>query len=452
MKKMYCLVVTDDFSRFSWVFFLATKDETSEILKTFITGIENLIDLRVKVIRCDNGTEFKNKVMNQFCEMKGIKREFSVARTPQQNRVAERKNRTLIEAARTTLADSKLLKTFWAEAVQNHVMMQNSKDSPNVGFKPLKEEEKKEVEDPRNESGNPSIEEPRINQVLDDNINSTNNINTSSDGNSTNNVNAVSSTINAVQEITKLKKRVKKLEGKGKSKPLGMKRLFKIGRSALKFFSKIKVLGAQEDDPNRNDEEMFDTGILDGEEVFAEQDVVECDELAARLQAQEQEELTIEERSNMFVELVEKIKKHFARLRTEEQRRKPPTKAQKRSQMATYLKHMAGYKQNQLKNKNYDEIQKLFDKAMTRVNMFVDMDTELVKESLKKAEMEQESSSKRAGEELESDNSKKQKLDESIEVKVDDEAEMKKHMEIVSHDEVAIDAIPLATKLPIIVD
>ncbi|GJR12040.1 putative ribonuclease H-like domain-containing protein [Tanacetum coccineum] len=86
MKKMYCLVVTDDFIRFSWVFFLATKDETSEILKTFITDIENLIDLRVKVRRCDNGTEFKNRVMNQLCEMKGIKREFSVARTLQQNR------------------------------------------------------------------------------------------------------------------------------------------------------------------------------------------------------------------------------------------------------------------------------------------------------------------------------------------------------------------------------
>nr|GEV83524.1 putative ribonuclease H-like domain-containing protein [Tanacetum cinerariifolium] len=68
----------------------ATKDETSEILKKFITGIENLIDLRVKVIRCDNGTEFKNRVMNQFCEIKGIKREFSVARTPHQNEVAER--------------------------------------------------------------------------------------------------------------------------------------------------------------------------------------------------------------------------------------------------------------------------------------------------------------------------------------------------------------------------
>ncbi|GKD57225.1 putative ribonuclease H-like domain-containing protein [Tanacetum coccineum] len=70
MKKMYCLVVTNDYSRFSWVFFLATKDETSGILKSFITKVENLIDQRVKVIRCDNGTEFKNKEMNQFYERK----------------------------------------------------------------------------------------------------------------------------------------------------------------------------------------------------------------------------------------------------------------------------------------------------------------------------------------------------------------------------------------------
>ncbi|GJU69936.1 putative ribonuclease H-like domain-containing protein [Tanacetum coccineum] len=125
MKKMYCLVVIDDYSRFSWVFFLATKDETSEILKTFITCIENLIDLEVKVIRCDNRTEFKNRVMNQLCEIKGIKREFSVARTPQQNGVAERKNRTLIEATRTMLADSKLPTTFWAEAVNTTCYVQN---------------------------------------------------------------------------------------------------------------------------------------------------------------------------------------------------------------------------------------------------------------------------------------------------------------------------------------
>ncbi|GJR46773.1 ribonuclease H-like domain-containing protein [Tanacetum coccineum] len=73
---------------FSWVFFLATKDETSGILKTFITGIENQINHKVKIIRCDNRTEFKNNDINQFYGMKGIKREFSDARTPQQNRVA----------------------------------------------------------------------------------------------------------------------------------------------------------------------------------------------------------------------------------------------------------------------------------------------------------------------------------------------------------------------------
>ncbi|GJV27392.1 putative ribonuclease H-like domain-containing protein [Tanacetum coccineum] len=101
MKKSYCLVVTDDFSRFYWVFFFATKDETSGILNTFITEIKNQLDHKVKVIRRDNGTEFKNSIMNQFCEIKGIKREFSMARTLQQNDIAERKNRTLIEAART---------------------------------------------------------------------------------------------------------------------------------------------------------------------------------------------------------------------------------------------------------------------------------------------------------------------------------------------------------------
>ncbi|GJW75551.1 putative ribonuclease H-like domain-containing protein [Tanacetum coccineum] len=116
-KKKYCLVMTDDFSRFSWVFFLATKDETNEILYKFITGLENQLNHKVKIIRSDHGTEFKNHAMNEFCAKKGIKREFSVARTPQQNGVAERKNRTLIEAARTMLADSLLPIPFWAEAV-----------------------------------------------------------------------------------------------------------------------------------------------------------------------------------------------------------------------------------------------------------------------------------------------------------------------------------------------
>ncbi|GKB86364.1 ribonuclease H-like domain-containing protein, partial [Tanacetum coccineum] len=103
----------------------STKDETSGILKAFIIGIENQINHRVKIIRCGNGTEFKNKEMNRFCEMKRIKREFSVARTPQQNRVAKRKNKTLIEAVRTMLADLKLPTTFWAEAVNTACYVQN---------------------------------------------------------------------------------------------------------------------------------------------------------------------------------------------------------------------------------------------------------------------------------------------------------------------------------------
>nr|GEW18960.1 hypothetical protein [Tanacetum cinerariifolium] len=124
-KKSYCLVVTDDYSRFTWVFFLATKDETSPILKTFITGLENQLSLKVKVIKSDNGTEFKNNDLNQFCGIKGIKRKFSVPRTPQQNGIAERKNKTLIEVARTMLANSLLPIPFWAEAVNTVCYVQN---------------------------------------------------------------------------------------------------------------------------------------------------------------------------------------------------------------------------------------------------------------------------------------------------------------------------------------
>nr|GFA44631.1 putative ribonuclease H-like domain-containing protein [Tanacetum cinerariifolium] len=71
-KKSYCLVITDDYSRFTWVFFLATKDETSPIFKTFITDLKNQLSLKVKVIRSDNGTEFKNSDLNQFYGLKGI--------------------------------------------------------------------------------------------------------------------------------------------------------------------------------------------------------------------------------------------------------------------------------------------------------------------------------------------------------------------------------------------
>nr|GFA23479.1 hypothetical protein [Tanacetum cinerariifolium] len=102
-----------------------TSDETSGILRNFITEIENLKDLKVKIIRCDNGGEFRNKVMNDFCSGKGIKREFSNARTPQRNGVAERRNRTLIKAARTILVDAMLPVTIWAKAVNTACYVQN---------------------------------------------------------------------------------------------------------------------------------------------------------------------------------------------------------------------------------------------------------------------------------------------------------------------------------------
>nr|GEZ66071.1 hypothetical protein [Tanacetum cinerariifolium] len=82
-----------------------TSDEISGILKKFITKIENLKDLKVKIIKCDNGGEVRNKEMNEFCSQKRIKREFSNARTPQQNGVAKRRYKTLIEAARTIVAN-----------------------------------------------------------------------------------------------------------------------------------------------------------------------------------------------------------------------------------------------------------------------------------------------------------------------------------------------------------
>nr|GEX85048.1 hypothetical protein [Tanacetum cinerariifolium] len=104
---------------------LVRKDETTPILKTFLTGLENQLSLKVKVIKSDNGTEFKNYDLNQFCGLKGIKKEFSVPWTLQQNGIVERKNHTLIEAARTMLEDLLLPIPFWAEAVNTACYVQN---------------------------------------------------------------------------------------------------------------------------------------------------------------------------------------------------------------------------------------------------------------------------------------------------------------------------------------
>nr|GEZ05134.1 hypothetical protein [Tanacetum cinerariifolium] len=222
---------------------LATKDETSGILKTFVTCIENLINLRVKVIRCDNGTELKNMVMNQFCEMKGIKMKFSVARTPPQNRAEAIntncyvKNRVLIIKPHNKTPhglflvrkpalsfmrpfgcpvrilntidhlgkfdgkddegffvgysiDSKAFRVFNSRTriveeslhTQDPPFSSSLKNSLGARFKQSGEEENKDVEDPGNEDSEvSSTKEPRINQEKDSNDNSTNNIYTTQD-------------------------------------------------------------------------------------------------------------------------------------------------------------------------------------------------------------------------------------------------------------------------------
>jgi hypothetical protein len=116
-RSKYCLVIVDDYSRFTWVFFLQEKSQTQETLKGFLRRAQNEFGLRIKKIRSDNGKEFKNSQIEGFLEEEGIKHEFSSPYTPQQNGVVERKNRTLLDMARTILDEYKTPNRFWAEAI-----------------------------------------------------------------------------------------------------------------------------------------------------------------------------------------------------------------------------------------------------------------------------------------------------------------------------------------------
>ncbi|KAL8147456.1 hypothetical protein AgCh_004965 [Apium graveolens] len=104
-RNKYALVMVDDFLRYTWVEFMYSKDETPNIIIEHIKKIDKQAEGKVSVkrLRSDNGTEFRNSTLSEFCKSKGIVQEFSAARTLQQNGVVERKNRTLVEAARTLL-------------------------------------------------------------------------------------------------------------------------------------------------------------------------------------------------------------------------------------------------------------------------------------------------------------------------------------------------------------
>ncbi|GJW46003.1 retrovirus-related pol polyprotein from transposon TNT 1-94 [Tanacetum coccineum] len=123
--KKYILVIVDDYSRFTWVKCLRTKDEAPDFIIKFLKMIQVRLKVPVQRIRTDNETEFVNQTLREYYEKVDISHETSVARSPQQNGVVERRNRTLIDVARTMLIYAKALLFLWEEAVATACYTQN---------------------------------------------------------------------------------------------------------------------------------------------------------------------------------------------------------------------------------------------------------------------------------------------------------------------------------------
>ncbi|GJU81781.1 retrovirus-related pol polyprotein from transposon TNT 1-94 [Tanacetum coccineum] len=123
--KRYILVIVDDYSRFTWVKFFRSKDEALDAIIKCIKNIQVHLNAIVRNVRTDNGTKFVNQTLREFYENVGIMHQTSVARTPQQNDIVERRNRTLMEATRTMLIFLKALLFLWAEAINTACYTQN---------------------------------------------------------------------------------------------------------------------------------------------------------------------------------------------------------------------------------------------------------------------------------------------------------------------------------------
>ncbi|GJY11065.1 retrovirus-related pol polyprotein from transposon TNT 1-94 [Tanacetum coccineum] len=128
--EKYNLVIVDEYSRYTWVYFLKKKSQAPETIMSFIKRVENQNDIKVKQLRTNNGIEFRNSILINFCEEKGISQNFSSLYTPEQNGVAERKNKTLIEVARIMLSGSVFSKQYWSEVVATTCYTQNSLKTP----------------------------------------------------------------------------------------------------------------------------------------------------------------------------------------------------------------------------------------------------------------------------------------------------------------------------------
>ncbi|GJT31896.1 hypothetical protein Tco_0922315 [Tanacetum coccineum] len=155
--------------------------------------------------------------------------------------------------------------------------------------------------------------------------------------------------------------------------------------------------------------------------------------------------MSVEEQARLLMEFIAARKKFFAAKRAEEQRNKPPTKAEQRKKMCTYMKHMAGYKDKKFKGKSFDAIKQMFDKAYKQVNDFVPMDTESSRKKVDSSGKKAESSKKRTRAVLGEESVKKQKVEDDAE-----KAELKACLEIVPNDDSAVNIESLATKYPIV--
>nr|GFB86541.1 retrovirus-related Pol polyprotein from transposon TNT 1-94 [Tanacetum cinerariifolium] len=123
--KRYVLVIVDDYSRYTWTHFLRSKDETPEFLIDFLRLVQRGLQAQVRVVRTDKGTKFLNQTLHTYFAAEGIQHQTSVNRTPEQNSVVERRNRTLVEAARTMLSAANVPLFFWAEAIATSCFTQN---------------------------------------------------------------------------------------------------------------------------------------------------------------------------------------------------------------------------------------------------------------------------------------------------------------------------------------
>jgi transposase InsO family protein len=105
-------VIVDDYIRYTWVFFLVDKSDVFETFKSFIKGIHNEFETTIKKVRSDNVSEFKNTRIDEFCDEFGIRHQFSAKYTSQSNGLVERKNKTLIDMARSMLSEYNMSQSF----------------------------------------------------------------------------------------------------------------------------------------------------------------------------------------------------------------------------------------------------------------------------------------------------------------------------------------------------